>query len=91
MTPINPALTAASHVQGMAAKSCNEKLAFALTGLSCLLVGKMVYDSFAHTQRYYLDHPERQHQPMTHVQRLQLERAGLEQDRRSGWTGDRRR
>lgn len=36
-----PALTAASHVQDMAGKVCNEKLAFTLTGLSVALVAVM--------------------------------------------------
>lgn len=41
MTIPHNTLTAASHVQDMAGKACNEKLAFALTGLSIALVAVM--------------------------------------------------
>lgn len=46
-----PSLTAAQHVQGMAAAAGNQKLAFVLTGLSVALVGLMVYREMSHCLR----------------------------------------
>lgn len=45
MNPGNP-LYAASHMQNLANRAGNDKLAFAINGLSVVLLAKMVYDEF---------------------------------------------
>lgn len=45
MTAGNPLYTA-SHMQMMASRAANEKLAFAMTGLSVALLGAMVFREF---------------------------------------------
>ena len=51
VTPVNPALSAATTVHGMAANTTNQKLAFALTGLSVLLVATMAWREMTHAMR----------------------------------------
>lgn len=79
-SPTGP-LIAASHVQGMAEKA-EGKLAFVLTGLSCLLVAKMVWDQFGFLQG---------RENYSHVQRLNAARIDSELERRYPTPGDRRR
>lgn len=47
MTTLNPTLQAASQGLDTAAKIGNQKLAFVMTGLTCLLVAEMLYERFA--------------------------------------------
>ena len=55
-------LLAATHVQCIAEKCGNEQLAFVLTGLSVVLVAKMVWDQFSHTDRERLREVDRAHE-----------------------------
>lgn len=55
-------LSTANFVQGFSKQVNNEKLAFVLTGLSVVLVGKLVFDQFFEkNQRQVLDHERRFH------------------------------
>ena len=67
-SPAGPIL-AATHVQCLAEKCGNEKLAFVLTGLSIVLVAKMVWDQFTHTDRERLREVDRRDLTLSDRQR----------------------
>ncbi len=54
-------LLAATHVQCIADKCGNDQLAFVLTGLSVVLVAKMVWDQFTHVDRERLRDVDRKY------------------------------
>jgi hypothetical protein len=56
-----PPTAFASSIQNMAKETKNEKLAFLLTGLSVILIAKMVYDEFNKVTQHRLREFDRHH------------------------------
>ena len=59
--PLNPALSAAAAVKGMADGTTNKKLAFVFTGLSVGLVGIMLVRELSHCVQESLRSHDRHH------------------------------